>query len=66
MTAGTESVASVPQERVRAGLRDKRPDRRLRRTAEQLATPPSVSAHGTTERRQHKLYLIVDNACSLC
>ncbi len=46
MTAATESVASVLQERVRADLRDKRPDRRLRRTAEQLATPPSVQHMG--------------------
>src|ERR1039457_1267285 len=41
MDAGTESVEWVTQEFTRADLRDKRLDRRLLKTAEQLAKSPS-------------------------
>ena len=41
MDAGTESVEWVTQEFARADLRDRRLDRRLLRTAEQLAKSPS-------------------------
>ena len=41
MEAGTESVEWVTQEFARADLRDRRLDRRLLRTAEQLAKSPS-------------------------
>src|ERR1035441_5252589 len=41
MDAGTESVEGVTQEFARADLRDRRLDRRLLRTAEQLAKSPS-------------------------
>src|ERR1017187_6457116 len=41
MDAGTESVEWVTQEFTRADLRDKRLDRRLLKTAEQLAKAPS-------------------------
>jgi len=41
MAAGTESVEWVTQEFARADLRDKRLDRRLVRTAEQLAKSPA-------------------------
>jgi Transposase DNA-binding/Transposase Tn5 dimerisation domain len=41
MAAGTESVEWVKQEFARADLRDKRLDRRLLKTAEQLAKSPS-------------------------
>ena len=41
MDAGTESVEWVTQEFARADLRDKRLDRRLVKTAEQLANSPS-------------------------
>jgi Transposase DNA-binding/Transposase Tn5 dimerisation domain len=41
MAAGTESVEWVTQEFARADLRDKRLDRRLLKTAEQLAKSPS-------------------------
>ena len=41
MEAGTESVEWVRQEFARADLRDKRLDRRLVKTAEQLAKSPS-------------------------
>jgi hypothetical protein len=41
MDAGTESVEWVTQEFARADLRDKRLDRRLLKTAEQLAKSPS-------------------------
>ncbi len=41
MAAGTESVEWVTQEFARADLRDKRLDRRLLKTAQQLAKSPS-------------------------
>src|ERR1017187_3022507 len=41
MAAGTESVEWVTQEFARADLRDKRLDRRLLKTAEQLAKSPA-------------------------
>jgi len=41
MDAGTESVEWVTQEFARADLRDKRLDRRLAKTAEQLAKSPA-------------------------
>jgi hypothetical protein len=42
MDAGTESVEWVTQEFARADLRDRRLDRRLAKTAEQLAKSPAA------------------------